>query len=183
VAAGVPDSQRLFDLVFVLVVIFTLIQAPTLPRVARRLGLSEGMKTVGLDVESSPLGAQGADVLEAHVGPNSRLHGVEIFELRLPEGSNVTLVLRDGEALVPTSRTMLRHGDDLIVVASERVRDVTEDRLRTVSEGGKLATWHSVEPPEAMARRHSAAAAPGLLRRLRPGGRASAPIARRRRSL
>jgi cell volume regulation protein A len=183
VAAGVQDSNVLFDLVFVLVVIFTLIQAPTLPWVAKRLGLSEGMQTFGLDVESSPLGAQGADVLEAHVGPNSRLHGVEIFELRLPEGSNVTLVLRDGEALVPTARTMLRHGDDIIVVASERVRDAAEDRLRTVSEGGKLSGWHSTDLPDGVARRSSAASEPGLLRRLRPGGRRSPHEARRRRSL
>jgi cell volume regulation protein A len=170
-AAGVPGSSRLFDLVFVLVVIFTLVQAPTLPSVARRLGLSDEMKAVGLDVESSPLGAQGADVLEAHVGPQSRLHGVEIFELRLPEGANVTLVLRGGEALVPTSRTMLRHGDDIIVVASERVRDAAEDRLRTVSAGGKLSSWLSPDPPDSAVRRRSAAVEPGLLRRLRPGGR------------
>jgi len=171
VAAGIPGSSRLFDLVFVLVVIFTLIQAPTLPWVAKQLGLSDGMKAVGLDVESSPLGAQGADVLEAHVGPRSRLHGVEIFELRLPEGANVTLVLRGGEALVPTSRTMLRHGDDIIVVTSERVRDATEDRLRRVSEGGKLSSWLSPDPPDSAVRYFSAAVAPGLLRRFRPGGR------------
>ncbi|HST81694.1 MAG TPA: potassium/proton antiporter [Kineosporiaceae bacterium] len=172
-AAGVSGSERLFDLVFVLVVIFTLLQAPTLPWVAKRLGLSDSMQAVGLDVESSPLGAQGADVLEAHIGPHSHLHGVEIFELRLPEGSNVTLVLRGGEALVPTPRTMLRHGDDLIVVASERVRDATEDRLRKVSEGGKLSSWLSPEAPESAVRRSAAALEPGLLRRLRPGGRRS----------
>jgi cell volume regulation protein A len=142
VAAGVPDSRQLFDLVFVLVAIFTLIQAPTLPAMASALGLTDSAPTVDLDVESTPLGAQGADVLEAHVGPDSRLHGVEIFELRLPEGANVTLILRDREAFVPGQRTMLRRGDDLIVVAAERVREQTEQRLRAVSEGGKLSGWH-----------------------------------------
>jgi cell volume regulation protein A len=181
-AAGVAGSEQLFDIVFVLVVIFTLIQAPTLPWVAKRLGLSDSMSTVGLDVESSPLGAQGADVLEAHIGPNSKLHGVEIFELRLPEGANVTLVLRGGEALVPTARTMLRHGDDIIVVASERVRDAAEDRLRTVSEGGKLSSWLSPEPPPSAVRRSAAAVAPGLLRRLQPGERRSSRASKSRRS-
>jgi potassium/hydrogen antiporter len=143
VAAGVAQARQLFDLVFVLVVIFTLVQAPTLPWVAKRLGLSDSMPTIGLEVESTPLGAQGADVLEVHVGPHSRLHGVEIFELRLPEGANVTLVLRAGEAFVPTMQTMLRHGDDVIVVASERVRAAAEQRLRAISNGGKLSGWHS----------------------------------------
>ncbi len=181
-AAGVPGSSRLFDLVFVLVVIFTLVQAPTLPWVAKRLGLSDGMSTVGLDVESSPLGAQGADVLEAHVGPNSKLHGVEIFELRLPEGSNVTLVLRNGEALVPTSRTMLRHGDDIIVVTSEQVRDAAEDRLRTVSEGGKLSSWLNPTPPESAVNRRSAAVEPGFVRRLQRSGRRATRTGKPRRS-
>lgn len=143
VAAGVPESGQLFDLVFVLVVIFTLLQAPTLPGVAKRLGLTDSIPTVGLEVESTPLGAHGADVLEAHVGPQSRLHGVEIFELRLPEGANVTLVLRAGEAFVPTAQTMLRHGDDVIVVAAERVREATEERLQSVSAGGKLSGWRA----------------------------------------
>jgi potassium/hydrogen antiporter len=182
VAAGVEGSNVLFDLVFVLVVIFTLIQAPTLPWVAKRLGLSDAMQAVGLDVESSPLGAQGADVLEAHVGPHSRLHGVEIFELRMPEGANITLVLRGGEALVPNARTMLRHGDDIIVVTTERARDAAEERLRQVSEGGKLSSWLSLEAPPAAVRRSTAAVEPGLLRRLRPGGRQAAAVSRRRRS-
>jgi cell volume regulation protein A len=140
-AAGVRGANQLFDLIFVLVVIFTLVQAPTLPWVARLLRLTDSVQTVGLDVESSPLGARGADVLEAHVGPQSRLHGVEVFELRLPEGANVTLVLRDQEAFVPTPQTMLRHGDDVIVVTAGRARDAVEARLRAVSAGGKLSGW------------------------------------------
>ncbi len=39
VQLGVPGTEGLFELVFVLVVVFTLVQAPTLPRVARRLRL------------------------------------------------------------------------------------------------------------------------------------------------
>jgi cell volume regulation protein A len=174
VAADVPHSEQLFDLVFVLVVIFTLVQAPTLPWVAKRLGLTGSVPTVGLEVESTPLGALGADVLEAHVGPDSRLHGVEIFELRLPEGANVTLVLRSGSAFVPNARTALRHGDSMIVVASTQVREATEERLVSVSAGGKLAGWLS-DPA-------AASDAQGRGRRIRPAGRRRIPVARPRRS-
>jgi cell volume regulation protein A len=154
VAAGIEGAQSLFDLVFLLVVIFTLVQAPTLPAVGRLLRLRGSVATVGLDVESSPLGALGADVLEVRVGPDSRLHGVEVFELRLPQGANVTLILReheqgkdDGqtrrwtETFVPSPRTMLRHGDTLIIVTAETSRELTESRLLAVSAGGKLAGW------------------------------------------
>jgi potassium/hydrogen antiporter len=156
VAAGVTGSVRLFDLVFVLVVIFTLIQGPSLPGVARRLRLSEALSAVDLDVESSPLGTLGADVLQVKVGPTSRLHGVEVFELRLPPGANITLVVRDAGSFVPSPQTILRHGDDLIVVTPSTVRQATEDRLREVSAGGKLARWQRPQPP-----------------RRRPGGAAS----------
>ncbi len=138
---GLPGSTELFDLVFVLVVVFTLVQGPPLPWVARRLGLSSEVSATQLDLESQPLGALNADVIQVRVGPTSRLHGVEIFELRLPQRANITLVVRDGEPFVPTGNTMLRHGDDLIVVSAAAVRDAAEKRLDEVSRGGKMAGW------------------------------------------
>lgn len=142
-SAGVTQSEKIFDLVFVLVVVFTAVQGPTLPYVSRLLGVGSDVSAVDLDVDSSPLGALDADVIHLRIGPTSRLHGVELFELRMPTRANITLVVRDGEAFVPGPTTMLRHGDDLIVVAAGAVRDVAVRRLREVSQGGKLAGWHS----------------------------------------
>ena len=45
---GAPGVTWLFDLVFVLVVVFTIVQAPTLPWVARRLGLASAHHQVDL---------------------------------------------------------------------------------------------------------------------------------------
>lgn len=140
VAARASGTSGLVELVFVLVVVFTLVQAPTLPLVASWLRL-RGDEPVDLEVESSPLGAIGAQVMQVAVGPTSRLHGVGLFELRLPQGANVTLVVRDGEASVPESRTVLRHGDTLIVVSTSAVRGATERRLHDISRHGRLAQW------------------------------------------
>ncbi|WP_432544866.1 potassium/proton antiporter [Kineococcus sp. SYSU DK002] len=141
VVAGVGGSQRLFDLVLVLVVLFTLVQAPALAPLARRLGLISAAPTQELDVEVSPLGTLSADVVRVRVGAGSRLHGVEVFELRLPRGANVSLVARDGSTFVPQPRTVLRHGDDLLVVTSTAERRAVEERLQAISRGGKLAGW------------------------------------------
>jgi cell volume regulation protein A len=152
VLATIPLAQRgrdatwIFDVVFVLVVVLTLVQAPTLPWAARRLRLAGSVTAVGLDVESSPLGALDADVVTVRIGPESALHGVELFELRLPDRANVTLVVRDGEPFVPTPRSTLRHGDELIVVTAASARDQVERRLREVSAGGKLAGWRRSRP-------------------------------------
>ncbi len=141
--AGTPDVEWLFDLVFVLVVIFTLVQGPTLPWVARRLGVTDTERALDLEVESTPLDELGADVLQITVGPTSRLHGVEVFELRLPQGANVTMVVRGGQAFVPTLRTALRHGDQLLIVATAESRLAAERRVRQVSQAGRLAGWNT----------------------------------------
>lgn len=138
---GTPNTEWIFDLVFVLVLIFTVVQAPTLGWMARRLRLTQGMSTVDLDLESLPLVELGADVLQVTVGPGSRLHGVALFELRLPRGANLTLVVREDNAFVPEPDTTLRHGDRFLVVTTAQVRDRTERRLRAVSRGGRLADW------------------------------------------
>jgi potassium/hydrogen antiporter len=141
ITLGVPGTERLFDLVFLLVFVFTLVQAPTLPWIARRLGVADLVDTRDVDVESAPLGELDADVLQVRIGPESRMHGLEVFELRLPTGANVTLVARDGTSFVPGSRTVLRHGDQLLVIVPTTARARTESRLHAVSVGGRLAVW------------------------------------------
>jgi potassium/hydrogen antiporter len=134
-------ARWMFDLVFVLVVVFTLVQAPLLPVVARRLRVGNVVDSRDLDLESAPLEALDADVVQVRVGETSRMHGLEVFELRLPAGANVTLVVRDGASFVPDQRTVLRRGDQLLVVAASAVRRDVLRRLRAVSRGGRLAVW------------------------------------------
>jgi cell volume regulation protein A len=139
--AGSPEVAWIFDLVFVLVVVFTLVQGPTLPWVARKLGVADTYRTVDLAVESTPLEELGAEMLQVSVGPESRLHGVEVFELRLPQGANVTLVVRHGSGFVPAPNTTIRRGDQLLIVATSETRRRVEQRVRAVSQSGRLAGW------------------------------------------
>lgn len=138
---GTPGVEWIFDLVFVLVVVFTLIQAPTLPWVARALRVDTAHQSVDLGVETTPLSDLGAELLEIDIGPRSRIAGVRIFELRLPAGANVSLVVREGRSFVPRENAVLRHGDQLLVVAPTSVRGAVERRLQAVSRGGRLAEW------------------------------------------
>jgi cell volume regulation protein A len=140
-AADVPGSTQLFDMVFVLVVIDTLMTAPTLPFVAKVLRVARRSEPRDIDVEAAPLERVAADLLQVTISPRSRMHGVEVGELRLPPGASVSMVVRDGQALVPELRTVLRHGDDLLVVTPRKLREATERRLRQVSAGGRLAQW------------------------------------------
>ncbi len=140
-AEEVPGANTLFDIVFVLVVIDTLVTGPTLPWVARRLGVTVAGEVRDLDVESAPLERIAADLLQIKITKRSRMHGVEVRELRLPEGASVALIVRDGLTLQAHGSTVLRRGDDLLVVAPRKVKDATEERLRAVSRRGRLADW------------------------------------------
>ncbi len=140
-AEGVDDSRRLFNLVFVLVVIDTLVTGPTLPWVAKILRVARRSEPRGLDIEAAPLERVAADLLQITIAPTSKMHGVEVGELRLPAGSSVSMIVRDGETLVPERRTVLKHGDELLVVTSRKHREETEERLRQVSARGRLAQW------------------------------------------
>jgi cell volume regulation protein A len=140
-AEDVTDSERLFDVVFVMMVISTLLTGPTLPWVARRLNVSRQLEPRSLDLEVAPLERVAADMLQVTISPVSRLHGVEVGELRLPEGSLVSMVVRDGHAIVPDRRMVLRRGDDMLVVTPRGQREPTVARLRTVSEHGRLGQW------------------------------------------
>ncbi|MET7505824.1 potassium/proton antiporter [Streptomyces albidoflavus] len=139
--AGVRGSERLFNIVFILVVVYTLVQGPTLPWLARRLGLGNQAEAADLGVESAPLERLRGHLLSVAIPEKSRMHGVEVSELRLPTGAAVTLVVRDGRSFVPTPSTLLQRGDELLVVATDPVRDSAEERLRAVGRGGKLAGW------------------------------------------
>lgn len=142
-AAGEPGAARLFDLVFVLVVVYTLLTAPTLPAAARLLGLTQPLDPRAFELEVAPLERIAADLLQITITPRSRLHGVEVGELRLPRGASVSMVIREGESIPAEPRTVLRRGDDLLVVAPRALRDQTERRLRQVSRHGRLAGWVS----------------------------------------
>lgn len=92
-----------------------------------------------------------AVLLRFEVEAESRLAGVEVDELRLPRGSAVSLVTRGTEVFVPSGRSVLQHGDQVLVVAALGQVDMVEERLRSVSRDGRLAGWYDrLEPTTAV---------------------------------
>ncbi|MBA0046623.1 potassium/proton antiporter [Mycobacterium sp. NPDC050853] len=141
IVEGVPNSYRLLNIVFVLVVVFTLVQGPSLRPVAHLLGLISREATREIQVEAAPLDVLDAELLTMKVQPGSRLCNVTILELRLPDPAVVTLVIRQGNTFVPLPDTRIDSGDELMIVTTSKTRALTESRLRAVSRRGKLAHW------------------------------------------
>ncbi|TYL49750.1 potassium/proton antiporter [Nocardioides sp. BGMRC 2183] len=147
-STGIPGATRIFDVVFLLVVVFTLVQGPTLPWVARRFGATDDVSPRALSVESAPLEEIRATLLQFAVPHHSRLSGVEISELRLPAGATVALLVR-GEEIVPAKgRMTLRAGDHIVIAAPESDTVRIEERLEAISHHGRLAGWYREEPAD-----------------------------------
>ncbi|MFI5956645.1 potassium/proton antiporter [Cryptosporangium sp. NPDC051539] len=139
--APLAGRAGLFDVVFLLVLIFTLVQAPTLPFLARRLGVTAPDEARDVVVEAAPLDELRADLLAVAIPPRSHLAGVWVTDLRLPDGAVVTLLVRNGRSSVPDEHTRFRVGDQFLVVTTTADRRATERRLRAVSRAGALARW------------------------------------------
>lgn len=120
ITVGLPAAHRIFDVVFLLVIVFTLVQGPTLPFAARLLGVNETDATREMTIESAPLEEIDATLLQFTLPDESKLAGVYVSELRLPGDAVITLILRDAEIFVPDVGTV----------------------LRAISRAGRLAGWY-----------------------------------------
>jgi len=140
-ATGAPGAVGLFNTVFVFVVAFTLLQAPTLGLLARVLGVSSGADATEVEFEFAPLDTIKADMLQVHVAEGSKLHGVAVREIRLPKNSVVSLVVRGEEPFTPKPDDLIQTGDDLLIVTTARDRGRVEARFKALSKHGRLAGW------------------------------------------
>ncbi|MET0864338.1 MAG: potassium/proton antiporter [Nakamurella sp.] len=138
---NMEHAEDLLDVIVVVVVIYTLVQGTTLPWVAGKLGVIQGGQATEVQVEAAPLEEMNAHVLQVTIPDESKMHGVYVSQLRLPAPATIGLLLRDGEPVNVTPNVRLERGDQLLIVAPERVRAATERRLRAVGRGGALANW------------------------------------------
>ena len=125
----------------VFVIVFTLVQGPSLPWVARKLGIVDDAAALDIEVEVAPLDRIQADFMQVKVPEGSKLHGVTIGELRLPRFTVISVIVRDGHPLVPSPLDRIQAGDELMVVVPSASRVLTEKRFRDVGRHGRLARW------------------------------------------
>ncbi|MDH3958958.1 MAG: cation:proton antiporter, partial [Actinomycetota bacterium] len=142
------DGELIFDVTMLLVVALTLLQSPTMPILARRLGLVRPDQVGELTVEAAPLDTMHAALLDLDIPAGSRVAGTYISELPLPSGAVVSLVVRSGHTVVPDHNTRVKMGDRLLIVSTLQAREATEQALQSVSRSGRLAGWADPEPIE-----------------------------------
>jgi potassium/hydrogen antiporter len=120
----VPDAQRLFELVFFVVVVNAVVQGLTIRPVAKWLRLeSDAPPPPPALLEVSAARPLRSEVLHFYVSAASAVSGSTIAEVPFPEGSNVMLVVR-GDDLVPArGPTALHPGDHVYVYCRPEDRE------------------------------------------------------------
>jgi potassium/hydrogen antiporter len=128
VIEGVKDSRTFFNIVFFAVVISTLLQGTTIEALAKRLGVTSAEPALPRPLaESGTIRRLGAEVVEFPVGPDYALIGRRVRELGLPRDALLSVIVREGEAVLPRGSTRIEAGDRLhLVVRSEVAKRMAE---------------------------------------------------------
>jgi cell volume regulation protein A len=125
-SSDVHHRDTIFNAVFFVVVVSTLVQGTTLERVAEKLQVvSLAPRVVVPPLEVAPLGA--LDLVDFDVAPDHAVAGAAVRELGLPRTALVAVVARGDETIPPRGSTVIEPGDRLFVLAPRSMRPEIED--------------------------------------------------------
>ena len=120
--ADLPESWKLFNIVFFIVLTSVIIQGKTLMPLARLLKLDRPLRVkprVPLEFENT--GTINGDMVEYEVLPDAPFVGKSIAELGLPAGALILLIRRGREFVVPHGSTRIQPHDGLMILAEPEV--------------------------------------------------------------
>ncbi len=116
VTAGVPDARRIYEIIFMVVAFSVLVQGGTVGWAARRLGVPmrttpDTPWTLGVRLPHEPRNAR-TYVVE----PGTDADGATLEDLVAVGGMWVSVVLREGHLLPMTPATVIRPGDEILLL-------------------------------------------------------------------
>ena len=118
--AGIAHADRIFNLVFFVVLTSALLQGWSIPPVARFFKVdapAERRRKYPLEMISSD--GINTDLVDLVLPAGSGAAGKSIVELGLPRDTLIVLVGRNDTYLVPTGATVLEEGDTLLALAGD----------------------------------------------------------------
>jgi NhaP-type Na+/H+ and K+/H+ antiporter len=110
-------------------------------RLLRPRPLAWGEVPLHLEAGVGSLHHLDSELLQVTVTPGSRLHGIRVWELRLPAGVTLGLLARDGSTRALARDTVLRVGDVLLVFTRPELRLAAQRQILAVHRAGRLAEW------------------------------------------
>ncbi len=119
VVADVPGAGQIFNIVFFVTILSLVVQGTTVIRSARWLGLiddtPEEEHDFGVELaEEHPTSLRSMVLTAEHLALGDTLR-----HIRLPEGSLVMMIHRDGKYIVPNGKVPLLPGDRLLLISAD----------------------------------------------------------------
>jgi cell volume regulation protein A len=125
-SSHVSDKSTIFNAVFFVVVVSTIVQGTTLEWAAGRLGLiSPAPPLHEAPLEVSPLGT--LELVDFAVAGDHAVNGSAVRELGLPRDALIAVINRGDETIPPRGSTVVRAGDRLFVLVPRKLRADLED--------------------------------------------------------
>lgn len=119
VMRGIEGAERLFDLTLFVVVVSALVSGGSIPWLMRKLRLESDEPppppAVLEIVSTHPLSGI---LLSFYVDEALDVTGIPLREIPFPEGTAITLILRDDAILVPKGHSVLQAGDHVYVATA-----------------------------------------------------------------
>ncbi len=125
-SSDVPNRNTIFDAVFFIVLVSTIVQGRTLEWVAGKLGLLSSAPPVQHPpLEVGPLSK--LDLIDFIVAPDHAIAGAAVREVGLPRSAIIAVVTRGDDTIPPRGSTVIEPGDRLFVLAPHSMRRDVED--------------------------------------------------------
>lgn len=121
-SSHIPHGDMIFNTVFFIVLVSTLIQGTTLNWVAHRLNVIDNFEA-GNE-------APNADAIEKiyfHVAPQHSIAGAHVYEVGLPPKAEIKEIKRRGKHIKVQKETVIKSGDRLCVEAPYSIHPEIED--------------------------------------------------------
>ena len=125
-AEDVPHADTIFNAVFFVVVVSTIVQGSTLEWVAGRLGLLSPAPPVHEPpLEVGPLSK--LELVDFAVAGDHAINGSAVRELGLPRSALIAVINRGDDTIPPRGSTIVQAGDRLFVLVPRELRADLED--------------------------------------------------------
>lgn len=129
----VPGGERIFNIVFVVVVVGTTLQGLTIGPLAKWLGLTElEPPAPPLRIELGGAAPPNSAIFDVFLTPESRAVGKALTEIELSPSVVITAIYRKDGLIAPRGDTVFRAGDHVFILSS----DTKKGRLPAVFESG-----------------------------------------------
>jgi potassium/hydrogen antiporter len=140
ITAGYAEGRVLFDVVFFVVLVSTLVQGSTVGRLVGWLGVKADRPAWAPVAEALPIDEVEADMVEVIVTPDLPIAGRWLRDVPLPEGMLMAAIVRRERVIVPRGNAVLVPDDVLLIVAQDPERAAERVTTWARSETGESAT-------------------------------------------